>query len=98
MGLTTQVTIYYLEMLDRAHLRPSSRSHPDAVIQRADVPSPEFNRFLYCAVGGEWHWHERLIWNYDRWMQWLDREEQETWVAYVRGTPAGYVELKRQPT
>jgi GNAT superfamily N-acetyltransferase len=96
MSTMTKVTIYYLEMLDRAQLRPSSRSHPEAIIQRAEIPNPEFNRFLYSAVGGEWHWHERLIWNYERWMQWLDRPEQETWVAYVRGTPAGYVELEYQ--
>lgn len=98
MSAMTKVTIYYLEMLDAGELRPSSRSHPEAKIQRAEIPNPEFNRFLYSAVGGEWHWHERLSWNYDRWMDWLDREEQETWVAYVRGTPAGYVELEKQPT
>jgi GNAT superfamily N-acetyltransferase len=94
----TKVIIYYLEMTDRANLRFSSRSHPEATIQCAELPIPEFNRFLYSAVGGEWHWHERLSWNYDRWMQWLDRPQQETWVAYVRSTPAGYVELERQPT
>jgi GNAT superfamily N-acetyltransferase len=92
----TKVTIYYLEMLDQGHLRASTRSHPEALIQRAEIPNPEFNRFLYSAVGGEWHWHERLSWDYARWMQWLDRPEQETWVAYVRGTPAGYVELEHQ--
>lgn len=98
MSTMTKVTIYYLEMMNQADLRASTRAHPDAAIQRADVPVPEFNRFLYSAVGGEWHWHERLSWSYSRWMEWLDRPEQETWVAYVRGTPAGYVELERQPT
>jgi GNAT superfamily N-acetyltransferase len=98
MSKMSKVTIYYLEMLDQAALRASTRSHPDATITRAEIPNPEFNRFLYSAVGGEWHWHERLSWNYSRWMQWLDRPQQETWVAYVRGTPAGYVELELQPT
>jgi ribosomal protein S18 acetylase RimI-like enzyme len=98
MSIMTRVAIYHLEMTDKANFRPSGRSHPEALIQRAEVPNPEFNRFLYSAVGGEWHWHERLSWSYERWMQWLDRAEQETWVAYVRGTPAGYVELELQPT
>src|SRR5688500_4873134 len=97
MSIMTRVIVYHLEMTDKAHFKPSSRHHPEAVIQRAEVPNPEFNRFLYSAVGGEWHWHERLSWTYERWLQWLDREEQETWVAYVRATPAGYVELERQP-
>lgn len=98
MSIMTRVAIYHLEMTDKANFRPSGRSHPEALIQRAEVPNPEFNRFLYSAVGGDWHWHERLSWSYERWMQWLDRAEQETWVAYVRGTPAGYVELEQQPT
>ena len=97
MTIMTRVIIYHLEMTDPANLRPSHRDHPDIKVQRAEVPSPEFNRFLYSAVGGHWHWHERLSWSYDRWMQWLDRPEQETWVAYVRGTPAGYIDLERQP-
>lgn len=98
MSIMSKVVIYYLEMTDRANLRPSSRIHPEAKIEQVQFPLPEFNRFLYSAVGGEWHWHERLVWTYERWMQWLNREEQETWVAYVRGTPAGYVDLERQPT
>lgn len=98
MSIMTKVVIYYLEMTDRANLRPSSRTHPEAKIEQAQLPIPEFNRFLYSAVGGEWHWHERLSWTYAQWMNWLSRDAQETWVAYVRGTPAGYVELERQPT
>ena len=31
MSLMTKVTVYFLEMLDKRELRPSSRSHPDAV-------------------------------------------------------------------
>ncbi len=93
----TLVTIYHLEMTDRAQLRPATRNHAEAEIRRAELPSPEFNRFLYSAVGGDWHWRDRLTWSYARWMEWLDRPDVETWVAYVRGTPAGYVELESQP-
>ena len=93
----TRVVIYHLEMTDRAQLRPATRTHPDAVIHRAEIPCPEFNRFLYSAVGGDWHWRDRLSWSYACWLEWLDRPQVETWVAYVRGTPAGYVELEAQP-
>jgi GNAT superfamily N-acetyltransferase len=93
----TRVTIYHLEMTHRDQLRPAARTYPDAEIRRAEVPCPEFSRFLYSAVGGDWHWRDRLSWSYSRWLAWLDRPEVETWVAYVRGTPAGYVELELQP-
>jgi GNAT superfamily N-acetyltransferase len=93
----TRVVIYHLEMLDRSRLRPATRTHLYAEIRHAELPSPEFSRFLYSAVGGDWHWRDRLSWPYARWLEWLDRPEVETWVAYVRGTPAGYVELEAQP-
>ncbi|MCC6167035.1 MAG: GNAT family N-acetyltransferase [Caldilineaceae bacterium] len=93
----TRVVIYHLEITDPAQLRPARRVPDPVEMRRAEVPSPEFNRFLYTAVGGDWHWRDRLTWSYRHWMLYLDRPELETWVAYQRGTPAGYVELEDQP-
>ena len=91
------VTITSLEMNSRAELR-AARSDPAAYrLMRAEVPCPELNRFLYASVGSRWWWFGRLSWDYARWLAYLDREELETWVAYVAGTPAGYFELERQP-
>lgn len=91
------VTTWYLEMLDPATLRPAACSDESVSVVRAEVPSPELNRFLYTAVGGDWYWIDRLDWDYARWQAWVNRTELETWVLYVRGTPAGYVELEVQP-
>lgn len=90
------VTTWYLEMRDPALLARARVPHPAPTILRAEVPLPALNRFLYTAVGGHWYWRDRLAWTYERWMAWLDRPELQTWVMYVRGTPAGYVELERQ--
>ena len=77
-------------------LRPARAPKVLLSIERAEVPQPELNRFLYTAVGGEWYWLGRLPWTYERWMAWLDRPEVETWVARCAGSPAGYFELERQ--
>lgn len=92
----TPVTTWYLEMRDPAQLRRSAVPDPAPTIVRAEIPLPALNRFLYTTVGGPWHWRDRLPWTPERWMQWLDRPEHQTWVMYVSGTPAGYVELERQ--
>jgi GNAT superfamily N-acetyltransferase len=90
------VTTYYLEMNDPEDHCPS-RSRPSGLeIRRAEIPSPELNRFFYTAVGGGWFWIDRLSWTRSRWLEWLARPEVETWVAYLSGTPAGYFELERQ--
>ncbi|MEX1019796.1 MAG: hypothetical protein WDZ49_09060 [Litorilinea sp.] len=86
----TLVTVYYLEMLSPRDLRASARAPEGVEIRQAEVVSPELNRFLYTAVGGNWYWRERLPWDYQRWQQKLAPPNYATWIAYLRGTPAGY--------
>lgn len=90
------VTTWYLQMLHPQDLRPARAPEPEPLLMQACYPLPMLNRFLYTAVGGHWLWRDRLSWSYARWQQWLNRPELETWVLYVDGTPAGYVELERQ--
>ncbi|MEU9097617.1 GNAT family N-acetyltransferase [Streptomyces sp. NPDC048361] len=95
--MSTTVTIWSLEQTAAADLRPAAEPPGDITIRRAEVPSPEFSRFLYTAVGGDIMWTDRLGMTYAEWERALDRPGTETWVAYERGTPAGYVELEAQP-
>jgi ribosomal protein S18 acetylase RimI-like enzyme len=92
----TLVKTYYLEMNDRKELRPSAKTHEKLLLLRAEIPCPELNRFLYSAVGGDWYWIDRLSWSYERWFEYLNRSDLETWVGYLAGTPAGYYELEMQ--
>jgi GNAT superfamily N-acetyltransferase len=94
--MPSSVITWYLETTSPGELRPARISHPCPRIERVEIPSPELSRFLYTAVGGDWHWHDRLPWTHERWMQWLDRPELQTWVLYDHGTLAGYVELEKQ--
>ncbi len=93
-----EVTTWYLEMLRPAQLRAAEAPEGmDLRLEQARVASPEFSRFLYTAVGGGgWYWIERLGWDYQRWLEYLNRPQVETHVLYVSGTPAGYVELEHQ--
>ena len=93
----TPVTTWPLEQRSPADVRPpaSAPAEPMTLVQ-AEVPLPELNLFLYTTVGAPWWWFTRLTWTYGDWMRWLEQPEVETWVAYVRGTPAGYFELERQ--
>jgi GNAT superfamily N-acetyltransferase len=93
----TEVTVWHLELLEPSWVRPArAPAEPLAVVQ-AEEPVPELNRFLYAAVGGDWYWVDRLGWTYEQWAAWVDRPELETWLAVVRGSLAGYLELERQP-
>lgn len=92
--MSITVTTWYLEQTSPGDLRPSPAPEGgDLRIERAEVPSPEFSRFLYTAVGGDLRWVDRLGLTYAQWREIVERPGAETWVAYERGTPAGYVEL-----
>ena len=95
--MTTRVRTTYLEMRSPDALRFTERMPEDLLVLRASLPSPDLNRSFYTGVGGDWYWLDRLAWTWGQWMAWLDRPEVETWIAVQAGTPAGYVELERQP-
>ena len=89
-----QVTTTYLEMHSAAQIIPAPST--DLTLMESVSPCPEFQRFLYTAVGGEWYWMERLRWSYRRWLDYLSQDAIKVWVGYVQGIPAGYFELSTQ--
>ncbi|MFJ8673604.1 GNAT family N-acetyltransferase [Streptomyces sp. NPDC093589] len=97
--MSHSVTTWYLEQTAREQLAPAQAppAGQGVRIARSEVPSPEFSRFLYTAVGGDVLWTDRLAWPYARWAEYLGRPGVETWVAYERGTPAGFIELEAHP-
>lgn len=87
------VTTTYLEIPSRAHFRPSFSDSPDLLILQARAPLPSFYRFLYDAVGRDYHWTDRHAWSDDALLAYLAQPSITLMVLYVQGTPAGYVEL-----
>jgi GNAT superfamily N-acetyltransferase len=70
---------------------PDARAH----ITRVEDCPPSFFRYLYAAVGGPYHWIDRLPWTDDDIRRYLATPGVSLWVLYSGGAPAGYYELKR---
>ncbi|MFF2848304.1 GNAT family N-acetyltransferase [Streptomyces sp. NPDC058001] len=94
--MSITVTTWSLEQTSPADLRPATAPPGEVTVVRAGVPSPEFSRYLYTAVGQDIRWTDRLALTYAQWEEALTRPGTETWVAYDHGTPAGYVEMQAQ--
>jgi GNAT superfamily N-acetyltransferase len=93
---TNQRFNYRLEMSRREDLRPPLRDTVGIDVKRVEIVCPEYNWFLHQAVGAEFRWGGRQDWGRAEWLDYVDRPELETWVAYVAGSPAGYYELEKQ--
>jgi len=91
------VVVTALETTDASDVRGSAEPKVSPVLTRVGTPSPEYSRFFYRAVGGNWYWVDRIPWTYDQWSEWVQAPGYELWVCTVDGAPAGYFELDRAP-
>ncbi|AOS96033.1 hypothetical protein AUP74_00563 [Microbulbifer aggregans] len=89
------VITYYLEMNNRGQLR-SKAQPPGLEVTEAELKEFRFNRYLYQLVGEPWQWVDKLTLSDQAWQEYAERDSLRTWVAYHRGSIAGYYELERQ--
>ena len=82
---------WYLEMTHRAEFRPAFIRLTNGVIERWQPTTPDEYRTLYCAVGGQYAWRDRLLMADDALMAAL--AAAELYRLKVNEEPAGYVEL-----
>ncbi len=90
------VTTYYLQMTSRDQLHRRLSSREGLALSKVSPPKAELSRYFYTAIGGDWHWTDRLPWTTDDWLRYLSQAGIETWVLSVGGCPAGYFELDAQ--
>jgi GNAT superfamily N-acetyltransferase len=91
----TPVITYYLEMTQANELLAKSESH-GLIIQECLIKQFHFNRFLYQLIGAAWNWTDKLTWTDEKWKAYAENDHLRTWVAYYKGSPAGYFELQKQ--
>lgn len=89
-------TIYYLEMTSADALKSKDESQGLKVVE-CEIKQFQFNRFLYEFVGRNWQWIDKVSWPDEQWKHYAESDYLRTWVAYLKGSPAGYFELQKQP-
>ena len=91
---STPVITYYLEMTSPRQVIESSASNGLHVVE-AMVKQYPLNRFLFEFIGRAWGWIDKLEWTDQQWQEYAESDNLRTWVAYIKGSPAGYYELLR---
>ncbi len=94
--MNSTVTIYYLELKNRIKPEPGYLTRPDLKVVECVEKQYAYNRFLYELVGQHWQWFDKLTWSDKDWQSYAENDNLRTWVAYKKGTPAGYYELLRE--
>ena len=96
MTARTEVTRTYLEMTSPKDLSAATVSEGEVAVERVHDCPVSFFRYLYAAVGANYHWVDRLGWEDQKIRDYLENPTISLWVMYVEGSPAGYFELSGQ--
>jgi len=91
-----EIKTFHLELNSPEQFHPKRSTLAGLELRKVEIPLPEYNRFFYVAVGGDYYWVDLLKWTYQQWRDWVSRPEFHTWVFYFKGTPAGYFEFEEQ--
>ena len=89
------VTVYYLEML-AARDRTVPAPRDGLSVLHARQPTVAYYRFLYDAVGRDYHWLTRRKMSDEQLAEILADPGNEVHVLHVDGTPVGFAELDRR--
>jgi len=87
-----EVITYYLEMKSEEELKGVEESNGLSVIE-AEIDNYKLNKFLYQYVGEPWDWVDKLSLSDESWQRYVESPGLKTWVAYYKGSIAGYFEL-----
>ena len=90
-----EVVRTYLELETREQFRRTAPLPFGARVVHHDPCSIADYRRLYRAVGGPWHWRDRLAWDDDTLRAYLESPEIAIWELLVGDESAGYFELRR---
>ena len=85
----------HLELRRPGELRPGRPpSEPVQLLLRRPISAANYLE-LYALVGELWLWRDRLAWTPEELDRYLASPDVHVWSAHVRGTTAGYFELRQ---
>ncbi|MEZ5666739.1 MAG: GNAT family acetyltransferase [Alphaproteobacteria bacterium] len=91
-----EVTVTYLEMEAPPAALPLPVPAVPHAILRLHEPDPVFYRFLHDTIGRQWLWYERRLLDRAGLCAVIHDPRVEVFVLYVRGNPAGFMEIDRR--
>jgi len=90
-----EVVTYYLEMTSPVALNPKLDSK-GLIVKECEIKQFQVNKFLYQFVGAAWEWTDKLKLSNKEWQTYAENDNHRTWIAYYKGSIAGYFELQQQ--
>ena len=87
-----QVDRKYLEISDLKHLNPQKKPNKNCYVSKIDPPDFQLNKFLYKQIGKKYRWIDRLVWEDNKWIKFVESPDVRTFILKDNNNMAGYYE------
>tara|TARA_B100001123_G_C15179849_1_gene974934 strand:- start:464 stop:976 length:513 start_codon:yes stop_codon:yes gene_type:complete len=82
----------YLEINSINHLNPLNKPNKDCNLFLVDPADFQLNKFFYKQVGKDYRWIDRLAWDNNDWIKYLENQNIKTYILKDKENLIGYFE------
>ena len=83
----------YLEINSIRDLKFSQNPNESCVLKFIDPPDFQINKFFYKQVGKEYRWIDRLVWDDNKWISYVENPKVKTYILKDIENLVGYFEI-----
>ena len=82
----------YLEINSIKDLNYSKKPSENCNLQLIDPPDFQINKFFYKQIGKDHRWTDRLVWDDQKWIQYVESPKLKTYILQDKEDLIGYSE------
>ena len=82
----------YLEINSLENLNYSAKPNDNCNLHLVDPPDFQINKFFYKQIGKDHRWSDRLVWNDQKWIKYVENHKVKTYVLKDKQDLIGYSE------
>ena len=82
----------YLEINSLENLNYSAKPNDNCNLYLVDPPDFQINKFFYKQIGKDHRWSDRLVWNDQKWIKYVENHKVKTYVLKDKEDLVGYSE------
>ncbi len=91
--MTKEVKRNYLEISSIKDLKEASKPSDDYTLNLIDPINFQLNKFFYKNIGKKHKWVDRLIWNEQKWIDYVSSNKVKTYILKNKDDLVGFFEL-----
>ena len=90
--MSTKVERNYLDIISLKNLSKIDKPSNNFNVSLVNPPDFQLNKFFYKQIGKKHRWVDRLIWNENQWIRYINNSNVKTYILQDGNNLAGYFE------